>query len=112
MKRDNVVNLYKSRETMIEATPLEYSDLAIADTAAFDQYEKLDNAVDTLGQAIEDYFAALYEYADENTEELTAGVEMMGLALDDAWADAQLQLSKLAVMLGIEGNEAFQRKVG
>lgn len=110
--KDNVVSMYKSREMMIEATPLEYSDLAVADTAAFDQYEALDKTVDVLGQAIEDYFQALYDYADENTEELTSGVEMMGIALDDAWADAQLQLSKLAVMLGIEGNEAFQRKVG
>lgn len=107
-----VINMYKSRETMIEAEPLEYSDLAVADTAAFDQYEALDKTVDTLGQAIEDYFQALYDYADENTDELTAGVEMMGIALDDAWAETQLHLSKLAVMLGIEGNEAFQRKVG
>ena len=113
LRQTKAIPLYKSRESAISdmIKPLEYSELAEADTACFDQVEELEDSIRALGDACDDYFGALYDFADDNNDEMQAGVDMMALALDDAWATAQLHLSKLAVMLGIEGNESYQRKL-
>jgi hypothetical protein len=90
--------------------PLDFgSDLKTAADQTIKALEDLDNAVDILNNANEDYFDALYDYSEINNEETEAGVQITAMALEAAWAEVQQKLSEYAVLMSIEGNEAFQR---
>jgi hypothetical protein len=97
---------------MNEVKPLDFTtDLKDAALQTRSFLEDLDVAVDALNSMTEEYFDSLYEYGEENTQENEAGVQMAAMALDEAWASAQKSLSRYAVLVGIDGNEAFQRKM-
>lgn len=109
-----VTKIYMSRENMMQKyiKPLDFgTDLKTAGEQAFVALETLDNVVDLLNAANEDYFDALFDYSEDNNEETEAGVQITALALEAAWAEVQQKLSEYAVLMSIEGNEAFQRSL-
>jgi hypothetical protein len=113
MNPNKIIPIYRSRETMIKTVkPLEFeADLTECAKQTQKYLEALDEAVDNLNIHNEDYFDALYEYGEDNNDETEAGVQIAAMALEDSWAEVQQRLSEYAVLMSIEGNEAFQRKM-
>lgn len=112
---NTITQMYKSRETMVEGMikPLTMTaDLNESENQTDDQLEAIRDTMDELEDAKEDYFAAMFDYNDEPSDETWAGVQLMAENFSSAWASAQIELSKFAVLMGIEGNRSFQDKLG
>lgn len=107
----SVTKMYRSRENLIShVKPLELGvRIEECEQAADDIITELYRAVDNLDDAASDYFAALDEFSEDNSDENDAGVQMMALNLDDKWAEVQKHLSGYAVLMGIDGNDAYNR---
>lgn len=106
-----VTRMYMSRENRVDEKPLGFTNLKKAGSIINEILEELSNSFDALEEANENYFDAVYDYNEDACDETEAGVQMTALSLEDAWADVQYNLSRYAVLMSIDGNEAFNRKV-
>lgn len=109
-----ITKMYMSRENRVsDVKPLDCGeDLKRAGSVISHCLDNLSQALDAMEEANEEYFDACFDYSVENSEETEAGIQVAAFALEDKWADVQMELSKYAVLMSIDGNEAFNRKVG
>lgn len=103
------MQLYYSREDRIndiceDADRVQYQDPVEDEKAALDPLYATGESVDMLETCVEDYFDAI-----EGGDPAVIRHKRSQLAYE--WAAAQLALSKVAWVLRIDGNDAFQRLV-
>ena len=106
-----VTKMYFSREDRvrkhIHPIPLD-ADLDEAYDEANKAFYEVETAIDNLNEAYDAYFDSLYDYRDENSDETEAGVHMMANKLSDAWGVVQKRISEFAILMGIDGNKAYE----
>lgn len=108
----DVVQIYHSRESRVAELCDEEQQVQLMD--AREDVERIKDAfgilfeqVDKLDEASEQYLVEVLEEDEYNAKPLrTARNEMI-----EAWSNTQLALSKVAWVLKVDGNEAYQRMV-